>query len=151
MSTHTVELHRILTSTCARIFRAFTTSGAFAKWLPPDGYFGEVHAMDVRAGGRYRMSFTNLASGSVEAFGGEYLEVVPNERLVYSAEFDNPDIPGRIQTTVQLREVGGGVELKVRQEGIPEFLPEAGCYLGWQSSLAQLARLVEANSGESEQ
>lgn len=150
MSTHTVELHRVLQSTPARVFRAFTTSGAFAKWLPPDGYFGEVHEMDVRVGGRYRMSFTNLAGGSAEAFGGEYLEVEPGRRLVYTAEFDNPQMPGRMQTTVQLQEVSCGVELRVKQEGIPEFIPEAGCYLGWQSSLAQLARLVEAETGEAE-
>lgn len=144
MSTHTVELHRVLKSTPARIYRAFTAPGAFAKWLPPDGYFGEVHEMDVRVGGRYRMSFTSLAGGPPEAFHGEYLEVDPDRRLVYTAEFDNPHMPGRMQTTVQLRDVGCGVELNVRQEGIPEFIPQAGCYLGWQASLELLARLVEA-------
>jgi uncharacterized protein YndB with AHSA1/START domain len=144
MSTNTVELHRILKSTPDRVYRAFTTPAAFAKWLPPHGFTGTVHEMDARAGGRYRMSFTNFTTGHSHAFGGEYLELVPGERLRYTAEFDNPHLPGRMQTTVTLRAVFCGAEVHIVQEGIPAAIPAEACHLGWQESLALLAQLVEA-------
>ncbi len=140
---NTVELHRVLKSTPERIYRAFTTAGAYAKWLPPYGFFGTVHEMDSRVGGRYRMSFTNLTTGGSHAFGGEYLELQPGQRVRYWAEFEDPAMPGRMQTTVTLRQTVVGVQLRITQEGIPDFIPVEACYLGWQESLEQLARLVE--------
>ena len=144
MSTNSVELHRVLKSTPDRVYRAFTTPGALAKWLPPHGFFGTVHELDGRVGGRYRMSFTNLTTGGSHAFGGEYLALEPGRTLRYTAEFDDPQLPGRMQTTVTLREVFCGVELHVRQEGIPAAIPAEACHLGWQESLTLLAQLVEA-------
>lgn len=144
MSTNTVELHRVLKSTADRVYRAFTTAAAFAKWLPPHGFICSVHELDARVGGRYRMSFTNFTTGHTESFGGEYLELEPGKRLRYMAEFDDPQLPGRMETTVVLREVFCGVELKIRQEGIPAVIPAEACYLGWQESLDLLAKLVEA-------
>jgi uncharacterized protein YndB with AHSA1/START domain len=143
MSTNTVELHRVLKSTAERVYRAFTTPAALAKWLPPHGYVGTVHEMDARVGGRYRMSFTNFTTGNSHAFGGEYLELVPGERLRYTDEFEDPNLPGRMHTTVSLRQVFCGVEVKIRQEGIPAAIPAEMCYLGWQESLELLAKLVE--------
>lgn len=140
---NTVELHRVLNSTPDRIYRAFTTAGAYAKWLPPYGFFGTVHEMDSRVGGRYRMSFTNLSTGGSHAFGGEYLELAPGERVRYWAEFEDPGMPGRMQTTVTLRQGAVGVEVRITQDGIPDVIPLDACYLGWQQSLEQLARLVE--------
>lgn len=148
MSTHTVELHRVFKSTPDRVFRAFMTPGAYAKWLPPHGFFGTVHEMDGRVGGRYRMSFTNFTTGGSQGFGGEYLELAPGQRLRYTAEFDDPQLPGRMETTVTLREVFCGVEVKIRQEGIPSAIPVEACYLGWQESLELLAKLVEAEIRE---
>lgn len=144
MNTHTIRLHRVLRSPPERIYRAFLDAGAFAKWLPPDGFTGTVHEMDVRVGGRYRMSFTNFATGHAHAFGGTYLELVPGERLRYDAAFDNPHLPGDMVTTVTLRAVSCGTEMHVVQEGVPGVIPAESCYLGWQQSLALLARLVEA-------
>ena len=143
MSTHTVELHRVLKSTPERVYRAFVTPAAFAKWLPPHGFVGSVHEMDPRVGGHYRMSFTNFTNGHSHSFGGEYLTLEPGKRLVYTAAFDDPNLPGRMQTTVTLREVFCGVELRIQQEGIPAMIPAEACYLGWQESLALLAQLVE--------
>ena len=143
MSTNTVELHRVLKSNADRVYRAFTTAAAFAKWLPPYGFIGTVHEMDSRVGGRYRMSFTNFTTGHSHAFGGEYLELEPGKRLRYSAEFDDPNLPGRMQTTVTLRDVFCGVDVKITQEGIPAAIPAEACYLGWQESLELLAKLVE--------
>lgn len=143
MSTNTVELHRVLKSTADRVYRAFTTPAAFAKWLPPHGFIGSVHEMESRVGGRYRMSFTNFTTGHSHAFGGEFLELEPGKRLRYTAEFEDPQLPGRMQTTVVLRDVFCGVELKIRQEGIPAAIPAEACYLGWQESLELLAKLVE--------
>ena len=140
---NTVELHRVLKSTPDRVYRAFTTPAALAKWLPPHGFTGTVHEMDARVGGRYRMSFTNFTTGQSHAFGGEYLELVPGERLRYTDEFEDPNLPGRMQTTVSLRQVFCGVEVKIRQEGIPAAIPAEMCYLGWQESLELLAKLVE--------
>jgi uncharacterized protein YndB with AHSA1/START domain len=143
MSTNTVELHRVFKSTTDRVYRAFLTPAAFAKWLPPHGFIGTVHEMDARVGGRYKMSFTNLTTGGSHSFGGEYLELEPGARLRYTAEFDDPNLPGKMQTTVLLREVFCGVEIKIKQEGIPAAIPVEACYLGWQESLQLLAQLVE--------
>jgi len=143
MSTNTVELHRVLKSTADRVYRAFLTPAAVAKWLPPHGFTCTVHEQDARVGGRYKMSFTNFTTGGSHSFGGEYLELEPGVRLRYTAEFDNPHLPGTMQTTVQLREVFCGVEIKVKQEGIPAAIPAEMCYLGWQESLQLLAQLVE--------
>jgi len=143
MSAHTVELHRVFKSTPERIHRAFVSPAAFAKWLPPHGFTGTVHEMDAHVGGRYRMSFTNLTTGHTHAFGGEYLELEPGARLRYTAEFDDPNLPGRMQTTVTLRAVFCGVDVRITQEGIPAQIPVEACYLGWQESLQLLALLVE--------
>ncbi|QNA91125.1 SRPBCC family protein [Massilia sp. Dwa41.01b] len=144
MSTNTVELHRVFKSTPDHVFRAFTTAAAFAKWLPPHGFTGTVHELDARVGGRYRMSFTNFTTGHSHGFGGEYLELEPGRRLRYTATFDDANLPGRMQTTVLLREVFCGVEVKITQEGIPAMIPAEACYLGWQESLELLGKLVEA-------
>lgn len=144
MITNTVQLHRVLKTSADRVYRAFLDPAAMAKWLPPHGYTGQVHQMDTRVGGRYRMSFTNFSTGGSHAFGGEYLELVPNEKLRYSAQFDDPNLPGKMQTTVTLRPVFCGVEVRVVQEGIPALIPVEACYLGWQESLVLLAQLVEA-------
>jgi uncharacterized protein YndB with AHSA1/START domain len=143
MTTNTVQLHRVFKSTADRVYRAFLHPDALAKWLPPHGFFGSVHEMDARVGGKYRMSFTNLTTGGSHAFGGEYLELVPGHKLRYSAQFDDPNLPGQMQTTITLREVFCGVEMKVVQEGIPAVIPAEACYLGWQESLLLLAQLVE--------
>jgi uncharacterized protein YndB with AHSA1/START domain len=143
MSTNTVELHRVLKSTADRVYRAFITPAAVAKWLPPHGFTCTVHELDARVGGRHRMSFTNFTTGGSHAFGGEYLELEPGKRIVYTDEFDDPNLPGHMQTTVQLREVFCGVELRIKQEGIPAAIPAEMCYLGWQDSLQLLTQLVE--------
>lgn len=144
MSTNTVELHRVFTATPDRVYRAFITPGALAKWLPPHGFIGTVHEMDGRVGGRYKMSFTNFTTEHSQGFGGEYLELEPGKRLRYTAEFDDPRLPGQMQTTVSLREVFCGVEVQIKQEGIPAAIPAEACYLGWQESLELLKKLVEA-------
>jgi len=144
MASHTVRLHRVLRTTPERLYRAFLDPDAMAKWLPPNGFTGKVHHLDARVGGSYRMSFTNFTTGQSHAFGGEYLELLPNERLRYTDQFDDPNLPGEMQTTVSLRPVLGGTELSVVQEGIPEAIPTEMCYLGWQESLILLAKLVEA-------
>lgn len=146
MGTHTVRLHRVLKAPPERVYRAFLTPEAVIKWLPPHGYTCQVHALDARVGGRFRMSFTNFGNGHSHAFGGEYLELVPHERLRYSDVFDDTNLPGTMITTVTLQPVFCGTELKVMQEGIPEMIPEAACYRGWQESLALLALLVEAET-----
>ena len=143
MTTNTVRLHRVLRAPPERLYRAFLDADALAKWLPPHGFTGKVHQLDARVGGRYRMSFANLATQRSHAFGGEYLELVPHERLRYSAVFDDPHLPGTMQTTVTLRAVSCGTELDVVQEGIPALIPTEACYLGWQESLALLAQLAE--------
>ncbi|MDI4635304.1 SRPBCC family protein [Pelomonas sp. V22] len=142
-STHTIRLHRILAATPDRVYRAFLNAAAMAKWLPPHGFTGTVHQMDAKVGGRYRMSFTNHANQQSHAFGGEYLELVPGEKLRYTAVFDDPNLPGTMQTTVTLRAVFCGVEMHVVQEGIPAMIPPEACYMGWQQSLTLLAQLVE--------
>lgn len=143
MSTSSVQLHRVLRSTPERLYRAFLDADAWAKWLPPFGFTGKVHQMDPRVGGNYSMSFTNFTTGQSHAFGGEYLELVPNQKLRYTAVFDDPGFPGKMETTVTLRAVSCGVELHILQEGIPAVIPAESCYLGWQESLQLLAQLVE--------
>lgn len=145
---NTVELHRVFKSTPDRVYRAFVTPGAFAKWLPPHGFFGTVHDMDARVGGRYRMSFTNLTTDHTHSFSGEYLELEPDVSLSYTAEFDDPNLPGRMRTSVTLREVSCGVEVRIKQEGIPSVIPLDACYLGWQESLELLGKLVEPEIGD---
>jgi uncharacterized protein YndB with AHSA1/START domain len=128
-----------------RIYRAFLDADAMAKWLPPYGFTGKVHHVDARVGGTYKMSFTNFSTGQEHAFGGQYLELVPFERIRYSDRFEDPNLPGEMTTTVSLRQVSCGTELNIVQEGLPEAIPLDMCHLGWQESLAQLAELVEAN------
>jgi len=139
-----IELHRILRTTPERLYRAFIDPDAMAKWLPPNGFTGRVHHMDARVGGGYKMSFTNFTTGKNHTFGGTYLELEPGERLRYTDQFDDPNLSGRMVTAVSLARVSCGTELKVVQEGIPDTIPVEACYLGWQESLALLARLVEA-------
>ena len=143
MTTGTVRLHCVFRAPPERVYRAFLDADAMAKWLPPNGFTGKVHHLDARVGGTYRMTFTNFTSGNGHAFGGRYLELVPHERLRYTGVFENANLPGEMQTTVSLSKVFCGTELNVVQEGIPAVIPEAGCYLGWQESLALLAKLVE--------
>jgi uncharacterized protein YndB with AHSA1/START domain len=144
MPANTVRLHRILRATPERIYRAFLDADAMAKWLPPHGYTGKVHQLDARVGGGYQMSFTNFNTGQSLSFGGEYLELVPNERIRHTDRFDDSNLPGEMQTTITLRPVAYGTELAIAQEGIPEVIPTESCYLGWQESLTLLALLVEA-------
>ncbi|MBA4108811.1 MAG: polyketide cyclase [Leptothrix sp. (in: Bacteria)] len=141
--TNTVRLHRVIRTTPERLYRAFLNADAMAKWLPPHGFTGKVHQMDAKVGGIYKMSFSNFSSGHSHSFGGQYLELVPNERLRYTAVFDDPNLPGEMQTTVTLKAVSCGTELSVVQEGIPAIIPTEGCYLGWQESLTLLIQLVE--------
>lgn len=143
MPTNTVQLHRVIRSTPERVYRAFLDADAWAKWLPPHGFTAKVHQLDPTVGGRYRMSFTNFTTGHSHFFGGEYLALVPNETLRYTAVFEDPGLPGTMQTTVTLKAVSCGVEVKIVQEGIPSVIPVEGCYLGWQESLQLLTQLVE--------
>src|SRR6266436_6000746 len=141
---NTVRLHRVLRASPERVYRAFLDADAMAKWLPPNGFTGKVHEMDARVGGRHRMSFTNFTSGKSHSFGGEFLELVPHERLRYTDVFDDPNLPGEMRVTVSLKKVSVGTELSIVQEGIPDVIPVEACYLGWQESLILLAKLVEA-------
>ena len=141
---NTIRLHRVLRATPDRVYRAFIDPDAMAKWLPPNGFTGKVHEMNARVGGTYRMSFTNFSTGKSHAFGGTYLELVPNESLRYTDVFDDPSKPGEIRTSVVLKKVSVGTELSIVQEGVPDAIPAEGCYLGWQESLTLLAKLVEA-------
>ena len=140
---HTVRLHRILAARPEKIYRAFLEADAVAKWLPPDGFACTVHELNAKAGGRFRVSFRNFTTGESQSFGGEYLELLPNERLRYTDKFDDPNLPGQIQVTVTLKKVSCGTELHIVQEGLPDVIPPEACYLGWQESLRNLARLVE--------
>ena len=144
MPTGTVRLHRVLRTTPEKLYRAFLDPDAMAKWLPPNGFTGKVHHVDAKVGGTYRMSFTNFTTGHSHSFGGAYLELVPNERIRHTDKFDDPQLPGEMQTTITLKKVSCGTELHVVQEGIPEVIPAEACYLGWQESLTLLAQLVEA-------
>jgi uncharacterized protein YndB with AHSA1/START domain len=140
---NTVRLHRVLRAAPEKVYRAFIDPDAMAKWLPPNGFTGRVHQMDAKVGGKYRMSFTNFTTGKSHAFGGEYHEIVANERIRYTDRFDDPNLPGEMQTTVSLKAVSVGTELNIVQEGLPDVIPAEACYLGWQESLTQLAKLVE--------
>jgi uncharacterized protein YndB with AHSA1/START domain len=144
MPTSTIRLHRVLRATPERVYRGFLDADAIAKWLPPNGFTAKVHHMDAKVGGTFRMSFTNFANGKSHSFGGEYLELTPYERIRYTDKFDDPNLPGEIQVTVTLKKVSVGTELNVVQDGVPEVIPVEACYLGWQESLALLAKLVEA-------
>ena len=144
MSTNTVRLHRVLLAPAERIYRAFLDADALVKWLPPDGFTAKVHHIDARTGGRFRMSFTNFSTGHSHAFGGEYLELLPFERIRYTDKFDDPNLPGEMQVTISLKPVSCGTGLDIVQEGIPAVIPAEACYLGWQESLTLLTRLVEA-------
>ena len=144
MPTNTVRLHRVIRTTPEKVFRAFLDPDAMAKWLPPNGFTGKVHQVDARVGGTYKMSFTNFSTGHSHSFGGEYLELIPNERIRHTNRFDDPNLTGEMQTTVSIRQVFCGTELNIVQEGIPEMIPPEACYLGWQESLTLLAQLVEA-------
>jgi uncharacterized protein YndB with AHSA1/START domain len=138
----TVTLHRVLPATADRIYRAFIDPYAMAKWLPPQGFTGNVESIDARVGGGYRMSFTNFSTGKVQSFGGKFLELQPGARLVYTDKFDDANLPGEMKTTITITKVSVGTDLKVVQEGIPDMIPVEACYLGWQQSLDQLAMLV---------
>jgi uncharacterized protein YndB with AHSA1/START domain len=144
MSTNTVRLHRVLRAPPERIYRAFLDADAMSKWLPPHGFTGKVHHLDAKVGGTYRMSFTNFSTGHSHSFGGEYLELQPNERIVHTDKFDDPNLPGEMKTAITLKKVLVGTEVSVIQEGIPAVIPTEACYLGWQESLTLLAQLVEA-------
>ena len=142
-ATNTVRLHRVLRAPAERIYRAFLDPDAMTKWLPPHGYTGKIDQMDARVGGGYRMSFTNFNSGKSHAFAGKYLELSPPERIRYSDQFDDPNLPGEMQITITLQKVACGTELTIVQEGIPSVIPVEFCYMGWQESLQLLAQLVE--------
>ncbi len=144
MSTNTVRLHRVIRATPEKIYKAFLDADAMAKWLPPNGFTGKVHHMDAKVGGTYKMSFTNFTTGKSHSFGGEYLELTPHERIRYTDKFDDPNLPGEIETTINLNPVSCGTELSVVQKGLPAAIPAEACYLGWQESLILLAKLVEA-------
>jgi uncharacterized protein YndB with AHSA1/START domain len=148
VSLNTLELHRVLRATPEKVYRAFLDGDAMAKWLPPNGFTGTVHHMDATVGGTYQMSFTNFTTGTTHSFGGEFLELVPNERIRYTDRFDDPNLPGEIRTTVTLTEVSCGTELRIVQKGLPEAIPPEACSLGWQESLTLLAQLVEAEIPE---
>lgn len=145
MPDRTVRLHRVLRAGPEKVYRAFLDAGAMAKWLPPYGFTCTVHHMEPTVGGTYRMSFTNFGSGNGHAFGGEYLELVPSERIRYSDRFEDPNLPGEMTTTIVLKAVLCGTELTIVQEGLPDVIPVEMCYLGWQESLGMLARVVEPN------
>ena len=140
----TIRLHRVLQATPERVYRAFLDPDAKAKWLPPNGFIGKVHHIDARVGGSYKMSFTNFTTGKSHSFGGQYLELVPHERIRYTDKFDDPSLAGAMQVTVSLKKVSVGTEVNITQEGVPDMIPAEACYLGWQESLALLAKLVEA-------
>ena len=143
MASRTIRLHRVLRADPERIYRAFLDADAMAKWLPPYGFTCKVHHMDAKVGGTFRMSFTNFSTGNAHAFGGEYRQLVPNEIVRYTDKFDDPHMPGEMETTVSLRRVSCGTDVTIVQDGVPEAIPLEMCYLGWQESLAQLAKLVE--------
>ena len=145
MTNNNVSLHRVFTARPEKVYRAFTEPNALASWLPPYGFLCIVHNIDVKAGGTYKMSFTNFSTGNAQSFGGEYLEIKPNEFLKYTDKFDDPNLPGEMITTIRLKKVSCGTEIKITQEGIPAAIPAEMCYLGWQESLEKLKKLVEPN------
>jgi uncharacterized protein YndB with AHSA1/START domain len=144
MAGNTIRLQRVLRATPERVYRAFLDPDAMVKWLPPNGFTAKCHQADVKVGGSYRMSFTNFTTGKSHSFGGRYLELTPNERIRYTDKFEDPNLPGEMQTTIVLKKVSCGTELNVVQEGVPEVIPAEACYLGWQESLVLLGKLVEA-------
>ena len=139
----TIRLHRVLRATPERVYRAFLDADAMAKWLPPYGFTGKVHHVDAKVGGTHKMSFTNFTTGKSHSFGGKYLELKPNELIRYTDKFDDPNLPGEMNVTVTLKKVSCGTELNVVQEGVPDVIPAEACYLGWQESLEQLAKLAD--------
>ena len=143
-NTNTIRLHRVLTAPPERVYKAFTDAGAMCKWLAPNGFTCQVHHLDPKVGGTYKMSFTNFATGQSHSFGGEYLELTPHERIRHTDKFDNPNLPGIMTTTITFKKVLVGTEVNITQEGVPGVIPPEACYLGWQESLALLAKLVEA-------
>ena len=143
MTMNTIRLHRVFQSTPERLYRAFLDPDAMAKWLPPNGFTGKVHQLDAKVGGTYKMSFTNFTTGKGHSFGGTYLELVPNERILHTDKFDDPNLPGEMRTTITLKKVSVGTEVNIVQEGVPSVIPPEACYLGWQESLILLAKLVE--------
>ena len=145
MATNEVKLHRVFAASVEKVYKAFTDADAMAYWLPPYGFICKVHSMDFKLGGTFKMSFSNFSTGHGHSFGGEYIEIVPNERIVYTDQFDDPNLPGTITTTIELKQVICGTELIATQEGIPAMIPVEMCYLGWQESLEKLKRLVETN------
>jgi len=147
-TTRSVRLHRVLRAPAERVYRAFLDPDAMVKWLPPHGFTGKVHQMDARVGGGYRMSFTNFSTGGSHAFGGLYVELTPHERIRYTDQFDDPAMPGEMEVTIALRKTDFGTELEIVQAGLPPAIPVEACYLGWQESLALLAKLVEAEIPE---
>ncbi len=148
MAGNTVRLHRVLRAPPARVYRAFLNADAMAKWIPPDGFTCTVHHMEARVGGTFRMSFTNFTTEKSHSFGGEYLELVPGELLRYTDKFDDPNLPGEMHVTVKLKAVSVGTDVHIEQSGIPSLIPVEACYLGWQQSLIQLARIVEPDIPE---
>ena len=148
MGTNTIRLHRVFRATPERIYRAFLDADAMVKWLPPNGFTGKVHNMDAKVGGTFKMSFTNFTSGKSHSFGGQYLELMPHERIRYTDNFDDPNLPGEIRVTVTLKKVSCGTEVNIVQEGVPDVIPAEACYLGWQESLILLGKLVEAEIPE---
>tara|TARA_R110000765_G_scaffold49757_2_gene101217 strand:- start:1130 stop:1573 length:444 start_codon:yes stop_codon:yes gene_type:complete len=139
----TVRLHRVLTAPSEKVYRAFLDPDALAKWIPPNGFIAKVHSMDAKVGGGFRMWFTNFTTGNSHSFGGAYLELIPGERLRYTDVFDDPNLPGEMQVTVDLKPVSVGTDVRIEQAGVPDAIPLEACYLGWQESLLSLARLVE--------
>jgi uncharacterized protein YndB with AHSA1/START domain len=143
MSTHTIRLHRVLRASPEKVYRAFLDADAMCRWLPPFGFIGKMHHFEPKVGGSFRMSFTNFGTGASHSFGGNYLELVPHERLRYTDKFDDPNLPGLMEVTVTLKKVLCGTEINIEQTGVPEVIPAEMCYLGWQESLVQLAHVVE--------
>jgi uncharacterized protein YndB with AHSA1/START domain len=143
-NTNTIRLHRVLKAPPERVYRAFLDPAAMCKWLPPNGFTGQVHNLEAKVGGTYKMSFTNFTTGNSHSFGGEYLELTPNERIRHTDRFDDPNLPGEMQTTITFKQVFCGTELNIVQEGVPGVIPPEACYLGWQESLRLLTQLVEA-------
>jgi uncharacterized protein YndB with AHSA1/START domain len=145
MPTSTIKLHRVLRTTPEKLYRAFTEPGALAKWISPNGFYSTVHELDVRVGGKHSASFTNMTTGDSHSFGGMYLEIIPNEKLRYTDAFDDPNLPGEMIVTINIKKVTVGVELHIEQAGVPEAIPPDACYVGWNESLINLAALVEPN------
>ena len=141
---NTIKLHRVLRAMPEKIYRAFLDTDAMAKWLPPNGFTARVHHLDAKVGGTYKMSFTNFSTGRIHSFGGKYVELTPPGRIRYKDRFDDPNLPGELQVTITLKKVSCGTELNIVQEGMPDVIPAEACHLGWQESLGQLAKLVEA-------